>query len=109
MEDSLPSFFKNTINKFNISPNCFFPKPKVQSMVIHFQPKKKLNLKINNLENLEKVTYIFFSNKRKMINKNLNKLLSKEKINSISNLNLNLRPEAVSPDFYYKITNLYER
>ena len=105
----LSSYKLNTINKFNISPNCFFPKPKVQSMVIHFQPKKKLNLKINNLENLEKVTYIFFSNKRKMINKNLNKLLSKEKINSISNLNLNLRPEAVSPDFYYKITNLYER
>ena len=105
----LSSYKLNTINKFNISPNCFFPKPKVQSMVIHFQPKKKLNLKINNLENLEKVTYIFFSNKRKMINKNLNKLLGKEKINSISNLNLNLRPEAVSPDFYYKITNLYER
>ena len=75
----LSSYKLNTINKFNISPNCFFPKPKVQSMVIHFQPKKKLNLKINNLENLEKVTYIFFSNKRKMINKNLNKLLSKEK------------------------------
>ena len=63
----LSSYKLNTINKFNISPNCFFPKPKVQSMVIHFQPKKKLNLKINNLENLEKVTYIFFSNKRKMI------------------------------------------
>ena len=49
----LSSYKLNTINKFNIS-NCFFPKPKVQSMVIHFQPKKKLNLKINNLENLEK-------------------------------------------------------
>ena len=40
-------------------------------MVIHFQPKKKLKFKIKNLENLEKITNIFFSNKRKMINKNL--------------------------------------
>ena len=27
-------------NKFFVSPNCFFPKPKVNSMVIHFKPKK---------------------------------------------------------------------
>ena len=43
-----------------------------------------------------------------MIKKNLHKLLNKEKIESISNLNFNLRPEAVSPEFFYKITNLYE-
>ncbi len=41
----LSSYKLNTINKFNISPNCFFPKPKVQSMVIHFQPKKKIKFK----------------------------------------------------------------
>ena len=27
------------IKKFLVSPNCFFPKPKINSMVIHFQPK----------------------------------------------------------------------
>ena len=43
-----------------------------------------------------------------MINKNLYKLLNKEKIKSISDLNVNLRPEAVSPEYFYKITNLYE-
>ena len=104
----LSSYKLNTINKFYISSNCFFPKPKVQSMVIHFQPKKKLKFKIHKIENLEKITNIFFSNRRKMINKNLYKLLNKEKIKSISNLNFNLRPEAVSPEFFYKITNLYE-
>jgi len=95
--------------KFDISPNCFFPKPKVISTVLHLKPNNKKYVKLSSINNLEKITQILFSNKRKMINKNLNKLLSKEKINSISNLNLNLRPEAVSPDFYYKITNLYER
>ena len=25
---------------FLISPNCFFPKPKIYSMIIHFKPKK---------------------------------------------------------------------
>ena len=47
-------------NKFYISANCFFPKPKVTSMVIHFKPKFNNKYKINNLENLEKITNIFF-------------------------------------------------
>ena len=69
----LSNYRLNIINKFLVSPNSFFPKPKVNSMVIHFQPKKKISYKIKNIENLEKVTNILFSNKRKMINKNIKK------------------------------------
>ena len=94
--------------KFFVSPNCFFPKPKVRSMVIHFKPKNKIKFKIKNIENLEKITKIFFSNKRKMINKNLKKILNEKKIKNISNLNKNLRPENVSPEKYYEIANLTE-
>ena len=36
----LSKFRLKIINKFLISPNCFFPKPKVNSMIIHFKPKK---------------------------------------------------------------------
>ena len=38
-------------------------------MVIHFKIFKNKTFKINNISNLEKVTNILFSNKRKMINK----------------------------------------
>ena len=31
----------NISKKFNVSPNCFFPKPKVDSTVMLFKPKKK--------------------------------------------------------------------
>ena len=68
------------INKFLVSPNCFFPKPKINSMVIHFQPKYQNFYNIKKISNLEKVTNILFSNKRKMINKNIKKLLNKDKI-----------------------------
>ena len=57
---------------------------------------------------MEKVTNILFSNKRKMINKNIKKLLNKDKIAKISNLNVNLRPADISPEIYYKITELLE-
>ena len=96
------------LNKFLVSPNCFKPKPKVTSQVLHLKPKLKSDFKINNLENLEKVTNIIFSNKRKMINKNLFKILNLQDVNKIKMLNTNLRPSELKPEIYYKITELYE-
>ena len=92
---------------FLVSPNCFFPKPSVTSMVIYFKKNKKKS-KITKISNLEKITNIFFSNKRKMINKSIKKILSENKINQIPYLNLNSRPGEISPKAYYKITELYE-
>ena len=97
-----------TFNKFLVSHNCFKPRPKVTSMVIHFKPRKQIRNKIKNIKNLEIVTNILFSNKRKMINKNIKKLLSSEQIRKISNLNLKFRPSEISPELYYRITELYE-
>ena len=105
----LSNFRLNTLNKFYVSPNCFFPKPKVTSMVIHFQPKKKKVFNIKNINNLEKITNILFSNKRKMINKNIKKILTENKIKDIQDLKLNLRPSDINPEVYYKITELYEK
>ena len=104
----LANYRLNVIDKFFVSSNCFIPKPKVQSMVIHFKPKKNLKLKIKNLDNLEKVTNIFFSNKRKMINKSLKKVLNDKKIKSIPELDKKLRPENLNTDIFYKITKLME-
>ena len=96
------------INKFLISPNCFKPKPKVNSVVIHFRPKQML-FNINSLSNLEWVTNLLFSKKRKMINKSLKKILSINQIDMINQLNLNARPSEIKPEIYYKITELFEK
>ena len=91
------------INKFNVSSNCFYPKPKVDSTIIHFKPKTKIKYEVVNIENLEKITGIFFSNKRKIIKKNMKKILNEKKINLIKNLNLNLRPENLSQIYIIKL------
>jgi len=96
------------IKKFFISPNCFFPKPKVTSMVLSIHPRKKF-YKIKNIKNLEKITNIMFSNKRKMINKSIIKILNKNVIKMIPELNLNSRPAEIKPEIYYKINELFER
>ena len=107
---SIISNFKLLIKKkFLVSRNCFWPKPKVTSAVLHFKPKKKILFNIKNIYNLEKVTNILFSNKRKMINKNVNKVLSKKQIKQINELDLSLRPSEIKPEIYYKITELFEK
>ena len=97
------------IEKFLVSKNCFTPKPKVTSMVINFKPKINEEYKINKINSLEKVTNILFSNKRKMINKNIKKILDDVNINKIIGAKLNLRPSEIKPEVYYKITEMFEK
>ena len=100
----------NVKKHFDISKNCFFPKPKINSTLLSFKPKKINTFNLKNPKNLEIVTRILFSNRRKMINKNLNKLF-KKKLSMVKNLNIDLskRPEELSNEMFYKITIEYEK
>jgi 16S rRNA A1518/A1519 N6-dimethyltransferase RsmA/KsgA/DIM1 with predicted DNA glycosylase/AP lyase activity len=80
----------------------------VTSLVIHFKPKVSTII-LKDISNLEKITNIIFSNKRKMINKNIKKILSKKDILLINNLKLNSRPTEIEPEIFYKIAKLYEK
>ena len=94
---------------FNISKNCFLPKPKINSTVLSFRPKKNNKFDIKNPKNLEAVTRILFSNRRKMIKKNFLKLFEGNKSAAKElNLNLNQRPEELSNETFYKIVMKYE-
>ena len=95
---------------FNVSPNCFYPVPKVKSTILVFEPIINQDFKVKDISNLEKITHIFFSRKRKMINKAFKKVFKKptevaEKIN----INLSLRPNQLSEKEYYKITEYFEK
>ena len=103
----ISNFRLKILKKFLISSNCFFPKPKINSMIIHFQPFKNNFFKIKNIKTLEKITKILFSNKRKMINKNIKKILNDSEINKLK-IKINLRPADLKPEIYYKISEVYE-
>ncbi len=95
---------------FDVSKNSFFPKPKVDSTILSFRPKKNNFLNLQNPKNLEKITRLLFSNRRKMINKNLKKLFKKNPF-LLKNLNidLNKRPGELSNENFYKIAVEYEK
>ena len=95
---------------FNISKNCFFPKPKINSSILSFKPKKNNKFNIKNPKTLEMITRVLFSSRRKMINKSFYKLFGKNTdVAKKINLNLNQRPEELSNEMFYKIAIMYEK
>ena len=92
----------------DIKPNSFQPKPKVESTVLFFEPKKNFT-KFKNAKNLEKITRVFFMHRRKMIKKPFNQLFrDNENIASELGIDLNLRPQNLDFETYYELTKRYE-
>ena len=106
---SIISNWRMDIKKeFDISSNCFFPKPKVDSTLLSFEPKKKY-FNIKKPYNLEKITKVFFNQRRKMIKNPLKQIFKKpDMILKKLKLDTNLRPQNLSPLIYFKITKEYE-
>ena len=94
---------------FDIGPNSFAPKPKINSTVLHFTPKKEFQ-KFRNSKNIEIVTRTFFNQRRKMIKNPLKQLFKNPKeISNKLNINLNLRPQNLSILQFYEIISEYEK
>tara|TARA_Y100000741_G_scaffold320686_1_gene269372 strand:- start:553 stop:1344 length:792 start_codon:yes stop_codon:yes gene_type:complete len=106
---SIISSWKMDIEKIrDISPNSFFPSPKIKSSLLVFKPKDKY-YKLSNVKNLEHITNVFFNQRRKMIKKPLKFLFKNyEKVANELFLDLNLRPQNLSSLTYYKICTYYE-
>ena len=105
----LTSWRMNVTKILDVSPNSFFPVPKVKSTVLLLEPKNDF-FNIKDPKNLEHITNIFFNQRRKMIKKPINILF--KNANDISkkyNINLNDRPQNLDPQIYFKLCREYER
>jgi len=92
----------------DIKPECFSPRPKIDSTLLIFSPK--LNFyRIKDSKNLEMITRVFFSHRRKMLKKPFNQLFNGNHniINKLK-IDLNLRPQNLDFNTYYQLTNEYE-
>ena len=93
----------------DIKPSCFSPKPKVESTLLYFKPKKNF-YQFNNPKNLEKITRIFFNQRRKKLKTPYN-LMFQNDLNVLKKLkiDLNLRPHNLDHEIYYELTKEYEK
>lgn len=106
---SILSNWKLNVKKIcDIKPESFSPRPKIDSSLLYFSPKKEF-FKLKNPNNLEKVTRIFFNQRRKMLKKPFNQLFNgDQQILKELEIDLNLRPQNLDFSVYYQLTRAYE-
>ena len=106
---SILSSWKLNVKKIiDIKPQSFSPRPKIDSSLLLFTPKENF-FELKDPKNLEKITRIFFSQRRKMLKKPFNQVFANGKqVAEKFGINLNLRPQNLEPETYLKLVKEYE-
>ena len=106
---SILSSWKLNVEKIiDIKPQSFSPRPKIDSSLLLFTPKKNF-FELKDPKNLEKITRIFFSQRRKMLKKPFNQVFADGKrVAEKFDIDLNLRPQNLEPETYFKLAKEYE-
>ena len=86
---------------FDVSPNVFFPKPKVNSAVISLTRKENINIDYD-LELLDRIIKLSFQHRRKKIKNSLKKLDIEENI--LEDSIFDSRPEQLTIEEFVKLT-----
>ena len=100
------NYYFDIIKQFEVSRNCFTPKPNVDSVVITLQ-KKKEKYHVNNEEFFFEFVREAFKYKRKNLRNNLKKydLVTIEKILNKYNKDLTSRAEELDISIFVDIVN----
>jgi len=107
---SILSNWKLNIKKIlDIKPQSFSPRPKVDSTLLLFTPRENF-FELKDAKNLEMITRVFFSQRRKMLKKPFNKIFKNAKeVSEKFKIDLNLRPQNLQPEMYFNLVKEYER
>ena len=93
--------------KLKVSKNNFFPKPKVDATVLKFIPHKENKIKSNNFTILEKLTRIFFNERRKKNKKKIIKVFSDDQILEYNLKRFyDLRPENLDNKVFFELCDI---
>lgn len=101
------SYYFKIKKLFDVSRNCFYPKPNVDSAIISLEKLNNPPVVVNNENVFFKLVKDAFVFKRKTLKNNLKKY-DLDKINNILkkyNLDLSVRAEALSIDIFADIAN----
>jgi len=106
---SILSSWKLNVKKIiDIKPQSFSPRPKIDSSLLLFTPKENF-FELKDPKNLEKITRIFFSQRRKMLKKPFNQVfVNGKQVAEKFGIDLNLRPQNLEPETYFKLVKEYE-
>ena len=89
---------------FKVPPQCFFPKPKVYSGMLHFDFTNNLNNKIVNHNLFRKLVRTTFAKRRKILKNSLKDIDEKLDLNAFD-MYLSKRPEELSIHEFIDLSN----
>ena len=99
----------NIKNKMLLSPNYFFPKPKIDSSILEFEFKKKIK-RVDNEELLLELIKKCFSQRRKTIKNNLKKTINfPDQIFLNCGINSKKRPEELAFIDFINLANFLSK
>lgn len=89
---------------FEVPPEAFDPRPKVQSAIVRLTPHKTMPVIADDLEKLDSVLRTTFNMRRKTLRNSLKQRLSPEQIENLG-INPMARPETLSLEEFIRLSN----
>ncbi len=106
------NYFADVKTEFKISPNVFYPKPKVYSAIVSIKFREP-ETKANKEQLFTEVVKAAFSTRRKTLKNSLSNSIFKTCVNNISQFDLTRRAEELSVGEFVELANIigeiYER
>ena len=99
----LLNYFTDTEICFKVSPNAFYPKPKVTSAIVHLR-FKELSISKEKMEMFISIVKACFGNRRKTLKNSLSNSIFKELNFSNSGIDLSLRAEQLDVKDFLVLT-----
>lgn len=91
-------------NLFEVPPEAFTPKPKVQSAIVRLAPYKQLPCPANDVKQLQSVLREAFNQRRKTLRNSLKNLIAAEQLTALG-IDPVARPETLSLEQFVAISN----
>ncbi|MEL7399575.1 MAG: 16S rRNA (adenine(1518)-N(6)/adenine(1519)-N(6))-dimethyltransferase RsmA [Pseudomonadota bacterium] len=95
-------------NLFDVPPECFNPRPKVDSAIVRLTPYTELPQVAKDPKTLEKLVNVAFQQRRKTLRNSLKQLMPAELIESLD-VDTSARPENITLEEYIRLSDtLYD-
>ena len=101
----MAQYYCQVENLFEVPPEAFNPRPKVQSAIVRLIPHDQLPHPANDVETLRSLLRTVFNQRRKTLRNSLKNLLDEKQIES-AGINPSARPETLSLQQFVAISNL---
>lgn len=104
----MAQYYCQVENLFEVPPEAFDPRPKVDSAIVRLVPYNELPHVADNHKNFSNLVRTAFAQRRKTLRNNLKGVLTAEQLEEIG-IDATLRPERLTVADYVKISNYHNQ